>query len=266
MVSLLLGKRNAVRANPGRRLAFPVMGLGVAVGECDGRSGGGGWGESLGVLRGSLRVDQILGLGGEPPIKIFSEELGQRRVEIGRADAAVDDPEPVKDGLVELPFHGRGCREVKVVAVLAEREEPVKDTVQVSPLTFTRGERLAGPGQRPVDSILFLFEELLGYRAVVVGPHARAAFVFEIGDGLLLAGGLFGPVVGEGLRAGEHEFPDASLLPGSDLDTAPPVLHEFLHGADEDVGLSAFSALAAEAVEIWVDPTVSAGGVRDTEA
>ncbi|MCK9932282.1 hypothetical protein MXD62_34950 [Frankia sp. Mgl5] len=187
-------------------------------------------------------------------------------MQIGGADAEVDDPEPVKDGLVELAFHGRGRGAVKGVAVLAERENPVEDTVQVAPFTFAHGEGLPGPGQCPVDAGLFFFQEFLGDRAVVVGAHARAPLVFEVGDGLLLAGGLFGAVGGEGLRAGEYEFPDACLLSGGDLDAAPPLLDELLHGTDEDVGLAAFPALAAEAVEVGVGAAVPAGGVGDAES
>lgn len=70
---------------------------------------------------------------------------------------------------------------------------------------------------------------------------------------------------GEGLRAGDDEFPDACLVPASDLDAAPLFLDELFHGADENAGLAAFSALAAEAVEVRVGATVPAGGVGDPE-
>ncbi|ONH61049.1 hypothetical protein CcI49_07965 [Frankia sp. CcI49] len=203
------------------------------------------WVDGLGVLWSALGVDQVLGLGGEPLAKILSEELGQWSLQIGRADAAVEDPEPLEHRLVELPFHGRGCCPVKGVAVLAERENLVQDAIEVAPFSLAQGKGFAGTGQGPVDAGLFFLEELLGDRVVVVGAHARAALVFEVGDGFLLAGGLFGAVGREGLGAGDDEFPDACLVSGRDLDAAPPFLDKLFHGADENVRLAAFSALAA---------------------
>ncbi|MCK9903865.1 hypothetical protein CC117_16860 [Parafrankia colletiae] len=136
------------------------------------------WGKSWvggpGVLWRSLGVDQILGLGGEPLVKILSEELGQRRVQIRRGDATVDDPEPVKHHLVELPFHRGGCRAVEGMAVLAERENLVQDAIEVAPFSFTQGEGLAGAGQGAVFvelGELWRPQEL----ASPVGPHPEGA-------------------------------------------------------------------------------------------
>ena len=114
-------RRNAVQRSAGRHLVVPVRRPGVAVARLRRPARGGVWVGRSGVLSVPLRVDHSIGLGREPTLKILSEELGERRVKVSGSDAPVDDPEAVKDGLVELAFHDRGRGPIEGLAVFAER-------------------------------------------------------------------------------------------------------------------------------------------------
>ncbi|WP_232291714.1 hypothetical protein [Frankia sp. QA3] len=178
----------------------------------------------------------------------------------------VDDPEPLEHCLVELALHECRGGGVEGVAVLAEAQQLVENRADRLPFAFAGVEQGTRLTKVAVDPLLFFLEEFLADRAVVVGAHAGAPFVFQSVDAAPLPVGLFGAVRHEGLRAVEDDVAYPGFLPRGDLHAAPPVRHELFDHLDHHVRLSAFPALPAEAVEVGVFPAAPSGRVHDAES